>query len=312
MRPNFFVNTPDILHAYLQYGGPAAFKIRAALAATRVAELGRLRRLRAVRARRRAARAARSTSTRRSTRSGSATGTPPRPRAAPSRRTSPGSTRSAAAPRAAAAAQRHRPQHRRRERAGLQQAQPTGRRHRHRRRQPRPARHPRDHRPPRPARPRPRLARHASPSTTRSPAQTGRWGEHNYVRLDPDDEPAHVLTVRRRRRDSSLTRSDDVDAMPERRPDPTGSRRAVFYEVLVRSFRDSNGDGIGDFNGLIEKLDYLAVARRRLPLDPAVLHLAAARRRLRRRRLHRRPPGDRHRRRLPRASSTRPTSAASG
>jgi starch synthase (maltosyl-transferring) len=33
MRPNFFVNTPDILHAYLQYGGPAAFKIRAAVAA---------------------------------------------------------------------------------------------------------------------------------------------------------------------------------------------------------------------------------------------------------------------------------------
>ncbi len=32
MRPNFFVNTPDILHAFLQYGGPAAFKIRAALA----------------------------------------------------------------------------------------------------------------------------------------------------------------------------------------------------------------------------------------------------------------------------------------
>ncbi|GAA4370170.1 alpha-1,4-glucan--maltose-1-phosphate maltosyltransferase [Nocardioides caricicola] len=34
VRPNFFVNTPDILHAYLQYGGPAAFKVRAALAAT--------------------------------------------------------------------------------------------------------------------------------------------------------------------------------------------------------------------------------------------------------------------------------------
>ena len=33
MRPNFFVNTPDILHAYLQYGGPAAFKIRAVVAA---------------------------------------------------------------------------------------------------------------------------------------------------------------------------------------------------------------------------------------------------------------------------------------
>jgi starch synthase (maltosyl-transferring) len=34
MRPNFFVNTPDILHAYLQYGGPPAFRIRAMLAAT--------------------------------------------------------------------------------------------------------------------------------------------------------------------------------------------------------------------------------------------------------------------------------------
>ncbi len=34
MRPNFFTNTPDILHAYLQQGGPAAFAIRATLAAT--------------------------------------------------------------------------------------------------------------------------------------------------------------------------------------------------------------------------------------------------------------------------------------
>ncbi|AYY12364.1 alpha-1,4-glucan--maltose-1-phosphate maltosyltransferase [Actinobacteria bacterium YIM 96077] len=33
MRPNLFVNTPDILHAYLQYGGPAAFKVRATLGA---------------------------------------------------------------------------------------------------------------------------------------------------------------------------------------------------------------------------------------------------------------------------------------
>jgi starch synthase (maltosyl-transferring) len=33
-RPNFFVNTPDILTEYLQFGGPPAFRIRAALAAT--------------------------------------------------------------------------------------------------------------------------------------------------------------------------------------------------------------------------------------------------------------------------------------
>jgi starch synthase (maltosyl-transferring) len=33
MRPNFFVNTPDILSSYLQHAGPAAFRVRAVLAA---------------------------------------------------------------------------------------------------------------------------------------------------------------------------------------------------------------------------------------------------------------------------------------
>ncbi len=39
--------------------------------------------------------------------------------------------------------------------------------------------------------------------------------------------------------------------------DPQWYRRAVFYEVMVRSFVDSNGDGAGDLQGLISKLDYL-------------------------------------------------------
>jgi maltose alpha-D-glucosyltransferase/alpha-amylase len=39
--------------------------------------------------------------------------------------------------------------------------------------------------------------------------------------------------------------------------DPDWFKRAVFYEVLVRSFRDSSGDGVGDLQGLTEKLDYL-------------------------------------------------------
>jgi starch synthase (maltosyl-transferring) len=33
-RPNFFINTPDILHAYLQHGGPPAFASRLVLAGT--------------------------------------------------------------------------------------------------------------------------------------------------------------------------------------------------------------------------------------------------------------------------------------
>jgi maltose alpha-D-glucosyltransferase / alpha-amylase len=32
---------------------------------------------------------------------------------------------------------------------------------------------------------------------------------------------------------------------------------AIIYELHVRSFYDSDGDGIGDFRGLTEKLDYL-------------------------------------------------------
>jgi glycosidase len=39
--------------------------------------------------------------------------------------------------------------------------------------------------------------------------------------------------------------------------DPGWARGAVFYEVLVRSFADSNGDGVGDLAGLLAKLDYL-------------------------------------------------------
>ena len=53
-----------------------------------------------------------------------------------------------------------------------------------------------------------------------------------------------------------------TDMLPEQhhgltKSDPLWFKRAVFYEVLVRSFKDSNADGIGDLQGLTEKLDYL-------------------------------------------------------
>jgi maltose alpha-D-glucosyltransferase/alpha-amylase len=39
--------------------------------------------------------------------------------------------------------------------------------------------------------------------------------------------------------------------------DPLWYKDAIIYELHVKTFYDSNGDGIGDFRGLIEKLDYL-------------------------------------------------------
>jgi maltose alpha-D-glucosyltransferase / alpha-amylase len=48
-------------------------------------------------------------------------------------------------------------------------------------------------------------------------------------------------------------------AQPQRRRsvDPLWFKDAVIYEMHVKSFQDSNGDGIGDLRGLMEKLEYL-------------------------------------------------------
>lgn len=51
--------------------------------------------------------------------------------------------------------------------------------------------------------------------------------------------------------------ADDFDTARPMPVEPDWFKRAVFYEVLLRSFHDSNGDGTGDMQGLTEKLDYL-------------------------------------------------------
>ena len=38
---------------------------------------------------------------------------------------------------------------------------------------------------------------------------------------------------------------------------PNWLKDAVFYEIYPQTFCDSNGDGIGDINGIISKLDYV-------------------------------------------------------
>ncbi len=44
---------------------------------------------------------------------------------------------------------------------------------------------------------------------------------------------------------------------PEIDSNPLWYKDAIIYEVHVRAFNDANGDGIGDFKGLTQKLDYL-------------------------------------------------------
>jgi maltose alpha-D-glucosyltransferase / alpha-amylase len=44
---------------------------------------------------------------------------------------------------------------------------------------------------------------------------------------------------------------------PGSAPDPLWYKDAIVYELHVRAFKDSNGDGIGDFPGLIQQMDYL-------------------------------------------------------
>ena len=62
--------------------------------------------------------------------------------------------------------------------------------------------------------------------------------------------------------------------------DPLWYKDALIYELHVRAFKDSNGDGVGDFPGLIEKLDYLQDLGRHLPLDLALLSFTAQGRRI--------------------------------
>lgn len=55
----------------------------------------------------------------------------------------------------------------------------------------------------------------------------------------------------------TITLSDYITVKERASSELDWWNNAVFYEIFVRSFKDSDGDGIGDFNGLTQSLDYL-------------------------------------------------------
>ena len=79
-------------------------------------------------------------------------------------------------------------------------------------------------------------------------------GKLQRLRLDPAERLSRSGTSRR-------MREDDVDAKINQADvggDPLWYKDAIIYQLHVKSFFDGNNDGVGDFAGLISKLDYIA------------------------------------------------------
>jgi maltose alpha-D-glucosyltransferase/alpha-amylase len=92
-----------------------------------------------------------------------------------------------------------------------------------------------------------------------------RWNVNEEVRLDTSRPDAALGLEGVPHTGEGITaegiliepQADDFRSAMEAPGDPAWFKGAVFYEVLVRAFSDSNGDGTGDLRGLASKLDYV-------------------------------------------------------
>jgi maltose alpha-D-glucosyltransferase/alpha-amylase len=85
-----------------------------------------------------------------------------------------------------------------------------------------------------------------------------------------ENKPAHAASVVETKR-MPLTQAESRQSVTAQ----TWYKDAVIYQLHVRAYQDSNGDGIGDFRGLTQKLDYIqelgATAIWLLPFYPSPL-----------------------------------------
>ena len=81
--------------------------------------------------------------------------------------------------------------------------------------------------------------------------------QHPSIRFDQTGSYDVELIVSNQQSSDTLRRTDFIEVQKRDFSDTKWWNNTVFYEIFVRSFYDSDGDGIGDFRGIIEKLDYL-------------------------------------------------------
>src|SRR6185503_5857381 len=134
----------------------------------------------------------------------------------------------------------------------LQQARARQRRDDLRRRQPRSAAHAARARGGAGVRARRRL--HRPRSRRRRPLRMARRVELRSLR---SGHPAGTHSVATDTPNLTLTTDPVTPAPSAAADDPLWFKDAVIYHAHVKSFFDSNSDGIGDFRGITEKLDYL-------------------------------------------------------
>ncbi len=81
--------------------------------------------------------------------------------------------------------------------------------------------------------------------------------QHPSVRYPNSGRYGVSLVVGNGEESDTLTYESYVNVLERNTRDIPWWNNRVFYQIFVRSFYDSDGNGIGDFKGIIEKLDYL-------------------------------------------------------